>query len=59
MNNVSELVTALLAIAYAAAMLVAGQLYMESRSRSFSTISVKERLSVPQAEQAILGMHPL
>jgi hypothetical protein len=56
MNDASELVTAMLAIAYAAVMLAAGQLYIESKSTNFSPISVK---SVPQLEQAILAVHPL
>jgi hypothetical protein len=56
MNNASELVTAMLAIAYAALMSVAGQLYLESKSTNFSPISVK---SVPQLEQRISAVHPL
>jgi hypothetical protein len=59
MNDVSELVTAMLAIAYAAAMLVAAELYMESKSKTFSAVTVMQRLPAPQAEQAKLLTHPL
>jgi hypothetical protein len=59
MNDVSELVTAMLAIAYAAAMLVAGELYMERKSETFLTVPVVQRLPMPQAEQAKLSTHPL
>jgi hypothetical protein len=59
MNDVSELVTAMLAIAYAAAMLVAGELYMESKSKALSTVSIVQRIQGPQAAQPTLLTHPL
>jgi hypothetical protein len=59
MDDVSELVSAMLALAYAAAMLVTSELYMESKSEAFLTVPIVQRLPMPHAEQAKLSTHPL
>ena len=47
MNEVSQLASAMLAIAFAAVMLVAGQLYIENKSASFMTAPAALTAAVP------------
>jgi hypothetical protein len=43
----------MLAIAYAAVLLVVGELYITSRSTKLPTIYIKQNVSVPQAFHAV------
>ena len=47
MNEVSQLASGMLAIAFAAVMLVAGQLYIQSRSERLTAIPAALTASVP------------
>ena len=47
MNEVPQLATAMLAIAFAAVMLVAGQLYIENRSARLPAVPAALMASVP------------
>ena len=47
MNEVPQLAGAMLAIAFAAVMLVAGQLYIENKSASFTTAPAALIAAVP------------
>jgi hypothetical protein len=52
-DDVRELVSAMLAIAYAAVLLALGELYITSRSTDLPAISLKQSESVPQAFHAM------
>jgi hypothetical protein len=52
-DDVRELVSAMLAIAYAAVLLALGELYITSRSTDLPAISLKQSVSVPQAFHAM------
>ena len=47
MNEVPQLATAMLAIAFAAVMLVAGQLYIENKSATLAAVPAALIASVP------------
>ena len=47
MNEVPQLATAMLAIAFAAVMLVAGQLYIENKSATLTAVPAALIASVP------------
>ena len=49
MNDARDLVSAMLAIAYAAVLLVVGELYITSRSPDLPTISTRQSALLPQA----------
>ena len=51
-DDARDLVSAMLAIAYAAVLLVVGELYITSRSTELPAISIKQGASVPQAFHA-------
>jgi hypothetical protein len=51
-DDVRDLVSAMLAIAYAAVLLVVGELYITSRSTDLPAISIQQSASVPQAFHA-------
>jgi hypothetical protein len=51
MNESSQLVSAMLTIAFAAVMLVAGQLYIQSRSERLATIPATLTTSVPLVDR--------
>jgi hypothetical protein len=48
MNEVSQLASAMLAVVFAAVMLVAGQLYIQSRPERFTVIPSALTASVPR-----------
>jgi hypothetical protein len=48
-DDARELVSALLAITYAAVLLVVGELYIKSRSTELPAVSIKQSASVSQA----------
>jgi hypothetical protein len=48
-DGVRDLVSAMLAIAYTAVLLVVGELYIASRSTELPVISIKRSVSMPQA----------
>jgi hypothetical protein len=52
-DDVRDLVSAMLAIAYAAVLLVLGELYITSRSTELPAISLKQSASVSQASHAM------
>ena len=52
-DDVRDLVSAMLAIGYAAVLLVVGELYITSRSTELPAISLKQSASVPQAFHAM------
>jgi hypothetical protein len=50
MNDAArDFISAMLAIAYVAVLLVFGELYITSRSTEFPAVSIKQSASVPQA----------
>ena len=53
-----DLVSAMLAIAYTAVLLVVGELYITSRSTELPAISIKQSASMPQAFHAIPAAAP-
>jgi hypothetical protein len=53
MNEAPELVSAMLAIAFAAVMLVAGQLYIENRSARPPAVTAALMASVPPESQPV------
>jgi hypothetical protein len=57
-GDVRDLVSAMLAIAYAAVLLVVGELYITSRSTELPAISIKPSASVPQAFRAVPAAAP-
>jgi hypothetical protein len=57
-DDVRNLVSAMLAIAYAAVLLVLRELYITNRSRDLPAISIKQSASVPQAFHAIPAAAP-
>jgi hypothetical protein len=57
-DDARDLVSAMLAIAYAAVLLVVGELYIISRSTELPAISIKQRASVPQAFHATPAAAP-
>jgi hypothetical protein len=57
-DDVRDLVSAMLTIAYAAVLLVIGELYITSRSTELPTISIKQSAPVPQAFHAIPAAAP-
>ena len=48
-DDVRDLVSAMLAISYAAVLLLLGELYITSRSTEMPAISIKRSASMPQA----------
>jgi DNA/RNA endonuclease G (NUC1) len=52
-DGARDLVSAMLAIAYASVLLVIGELYITSRSTELPTIYIKQNVSVPQAFHAV------
>jgi len=48
-DDVRDLVSAMLAIGYAAVLLLLGELYITSRSTEMPAISIKRSASMPQA----------
>jgi hypothetical protein len=56
-DDARDLVSAMLAIAYAAVLLVVGELYITSRSPDLPVISIRHSNS-PQASQGTLGAAP-
>jgi hypothetical protein len=52
-DNARDLVSAMLAIAYAAVLLVVGELYVTSRSRELPSIYIKQNVLLPQAFHAV------
>jgi hypothetical protein len=52
-DDARDLVSAMLAIGYAAVLLVVGELYITSRSTELPAISLKQSASVPQAFHAM------
>jgi hypothetical protein len=52
-DDARDLVSAMLAIGYAAVLLVLGELYITSRSTELPAISIKQSGSMPQAFHAI------
>jgi hypothetical protein len=52
-DSVRDLVSALLAIGYAAVLLVLGELYITSRSTHWPAVSLKQNGSVSQALHSI------
>jgi hypothetical protein len=52
-DDVRDLVGAMLAIAYAAVLLVVGELYIKGRSTELPAIFLKQGASVPQAFHAM------
>ena len=57
-DDARDLVSAMLAIAYAAVLLVVGELYITSRSTEFPAVSIKQSVSVPQAFHATPAAAP-
>ena len=57
-DDVRDLVSAVLAIAYAAVLLVLGEMYITNRSTELPAISLKQSASVPQAFHAIPAAAP-
>jgi hypothetical protein len=53
MNEVNQLASAMLAIAFAAVMLVAGQLYIQSRPERLAAIPVALTASVPVGQAQV------
>jgi hypothetical protein len=52
-DDVRDLVSAMLAIAYAAVLLVLGEMYITNRSTGLPAISLKQSASVPPAFHAM------
>jgi hypothetical protein len=52
-DGTNDLVGAMLAIAYAAVLLVLGELYITSRSTELPAIYIKQSVSMPQAFHAV------
>jgi hypothetical protein len=57
-DDARDLVSAMLAIAYAAVLLVVGELYITSRSPDLPAISIRHSNSLPQALQGTPGVAP-
>jgi hypothetical protein len=57
-NDARDLVSAMLAIAYAAVLLVVGELYITNRSPQFPAISTRQSASLPQAFHGTAGVAP-
>jgi hypothetical protein len=57
-DGARDLVSAMLTIAYAAVLLVVGELYISSRSTDLPAISIMQSASVPQAFHAIPAAAP-
>ena len=58
MNEVPQLATAMLAIAFAAVMLVAGQLYIENKSARLTAVPAALTASVPWDPRTYLTESP-
>jgi hypothetical protein len=57
-DDVSDLVSAMLTLAYTAVLLVVGELYITSRSTELPAISIKQSAPGPQAFHAIPAAAP-
>jgi hypothetical protein len=57
-SDARNLVSAMLAIAYAAVLLVVGELYITSRSPQFPATSTRQSASLPQAFHGTAGVAP-
>jgi hypothetical protein len=57
-DDARDLVSAMLAIAYAAVLLVVGELYITSRSPDLPTIPTRQSASLPQALHRTPGVAP-
>jgi hypothetical protein len=57
-DDARDLVSAMLATAYAAVLLVVGELYIISRSPQFPALSTRQSASLPQAFHGTPGVAP-